>query len=404
MSFRRNGVFAVVITSMRLLSRGSALAGWMLFVVAAIEPTHAQSISVPLAPERWTIGEKNERIGPNKNLETNGKVVDHLGRPSLCLVKGFAFVRDLELQNGTIDADMSFDKEGYFIGLAFRVQSEDNYELFFFRNGSAGTNQAIQYTPGFLGANAWQIYNLPDYAGPGDFPSEQWFHVRIVVAGTLAKLYLNNAAEPSLVVSDLKQGYSTGSIGLWGQQGGGYFSNITYAPDKTAYSPEIKQDFPAGTLTDWELSEMFDAGEKDPEVYPDVSKLHWEKVKAESPGIVVIQRYRRDPNVIPPQPPAPERVPGSKFVFARTTIRADRDEIRKLNLGYSDKVIVYFDSKPVYNGNNAFHSREPGFLGLLSAENDAVYLPLRKGDNEVMLAVTEFFGGWGYICRLAPSK
>jgi hypothetical protein len=265
-SFRRNGFSAVVIASMRLLSRGSALAGWMLFVVAAIEPTHAQSISVPLAPERWTIGEKNERIGSNKNLEANGKVVEHQGRPSLCLLKGFALVRDLELQNGTIDADLSFDKDGYFIGLAFRVRSEDNYELFFFRNGSAGTNQAIQYTPGFLGANAWQIYNLPHYAGAGDFPSEQWFHVRIVVAGTVAKLYLNNAAEPSLAVSDLKQGYSTGSIGLWGQQGGGYFSNITYTPDKTAYRPEIKQDFPAGTLTDWELSEMFDAGEKDPEV------------------------------------------------------------------------------------------------------------------------------------------
>lgn len=170
------------------------------------------------------------------------------------------------------------------------------------------------------------------------------------------------------------------------------------------YSPEIKQDFPAGTLTDWELSEMFDAGEKDPEVYPDVRALRWEKVKAESPGIVVIQRYRRDPNVIPPQPPAPERVPGSKFVVARTTIHADRDEIRKMNLGYSDKVVVFFNSKPIYNGNNTFHSREPGFLGFLNVESDAVYLPLRKGDNEVMLAVTEFFGGWGYICRLAPSK
>ena len=120
--------------------------------------------------------------------------------------------------------------------------------------------------------------------------------------------------------------------------------------------------------------------------------------------MVVIQRYRRDPNVIPPQPPAPERVPGSKFVFARTTIHADRDEIRKMNLGYSGKVVVYFNSKPIYGGNNAFHSREPGFLGLLNPDNDAVYLPLRKGDNEVMLAVTEFFGGWGYICRLAAPK
>jgi len=149
---------------------------------------------------------------------------------------------------------------------------------------------------------------------------------------------------------------------------------------------------------------MFDAGEKDPEVYPDAHALRWEKVKAEPPGIVVVQRYRRDPNIVPPQAPVPERVPGSKFVFARTTIHADRDEIRKPHLGYSDKVVVYFNSKPIFSGNNTFHSREPGFLGLLNVESDAVYLPLRKSDNEIMLAVTEFFGGWGCICKLSPSK
>src|SRR5271170_4859289 len=175
MSLRRNVFFAGVVALSRLRDRYSALAiaAWILFAALPGERVYAQSISVPLGRERWTIGEKNERIGPNKNLESNGKVVAHLGRPSLCLVKGFAFVRDLDLQNGTIDADMSFDKDGYFIGLAFRVRSEDDYELFFFRNGAAGTNQAIQYTPGFLGANAWQIYNVPHYAGPGDFPPEE---------------------------------------------------------------------------------------------------------------------------------------------------------------------------------------------------------------------------------------
>ena len=42
------------------------------------------------------------------------------------------------------------------------------------------------------------------------------------------------------------------------------------------------------------------------------------------------------------------------------------------------------------------------FLGLLDIESDAVYLPMKKGDNELMLAVTEFFGGWGFLCQLAP--
>ena len=369
---------------------------------AGIE-AHPQSVAVPLNPERWILGEKNERAMPGQDLSTNGKVVDHLGQQSLHLARGFAYLRDFNLQNGAIDADMAFDPKGSFIGLAFRVQSEDSYELFFFRKGASGSVQAIQYTPGFLGANAWQIYNVPHYAGVGEFPSDQWFHVRVVVAGMEARIYLNRAAEPALVVPDLKQAYAGGSIGFWGQSGGGYFANVSYTPDNATYAGDPPASFLPGTLTDWELSEMFDAGDKDPAVYPDVEKLHWEKVAAETPGMVVIQRYRRDPNIIPPgYGEKSGRVPGSKFVFARTTIHADRDEVHKMNLGYSDQVVVFLNAKPIYSGNNAYHSREPDYLGLLDVNSDAVYLPLKKGDNELVLAVTEFFGGWGYECRMAP--
>ena len=35
----------------------------------------------------------------------------------------------------------------------------------------------------------------------------------------------------------------------------------------------------------------------------------------------------------------------------------------------------------------------------MNLENDAVYLPLTKGRNELMLAVSELMGGWGFICR-----
>jgi hypothetical protein len=35
----------------------------------------------------------------------------------------------------------------------------------------------------------------------------------------------------------------------------------------------------------------------------------------------------------------------------------------------------------------------------VNVENDAVYLPLKKGRNELLLAVSELTGGWGFICR-----
>jgi hypothetical protein len=120
--------------------------------------------------------------------------------------------------------------------------------------------------------------------------------------------------------------------------------------------------------------------------------------------MVVINRFRRSPNV-----DAPERedrirglMPGAKFVFARTKIHSDRDQIRKMKIGYSDEVVLFLNGVPLYAGKNELGFRQGNFLGLLDTESDAVYLPLKKGDNEVMLAVTEFFGGWGFLCQLAP--
>ena len=53
---------------------------------------------------------------------------------------------------------------------------------------------------------------------------------------------------------------------------------------------------------------------------------------------------------------------------------------------------------------SAQNFRDPGFLGIVNPENDAVYLPLKKGTNELMLAVSELGGGWGFICRLADPE
>jgi len=41
---------------------------------------------------------------------------------------------------------------------------------------------------------------------------------------------------------------------------------------------------------------------------------------------------------------------------------------------------------------------DPSFAGIIGLY-DALYLPLKKGNNELLLLVTEMFGGWGFICR-----
>jgi hypothetical protein len=89
-----------------------------------------------------------------------------------------------------------------------------------------------------------------------------------------------------------------------------------------------------------------------------------------------------------------------KLVYARTAIESDRDQVKKLYLGYSDDVSVFLNGRILYRGRSAQAFRDPRFLGIVNPENDAIYLPLKKGSNELMLAVSELGGGWGFICQL----
>jgi hypothetical protein len=93
-----------------------------------------------------------------------------------------------------------------------------------------------------------------------------------------------------------------------------------------------------------------------------------------------------------------------KVLYARTTIDSDREQVKKLYFGYSDDVSVFLNGRILFRGRSAQNFRDPGFLGIVNPENDAVYLPLKKGRNELMLAVSELGGGWGFICRLAELE
>jgi hypothetical protein len=77
--------------------------------------------------------------------------------------------------------------------------------------------------------------------------------------------------------------------------------------------------------------------------------------------------------------------------------------MRRLSFGYSDDVTIFLNGRPLYTGRNGYQARFSTYLGLMTPD-DAVYLPLRAGDNELLLAVAEVFGGWGLMVRLEPSS
>jgi hypothetical protein len=67
--------------------------------------------------------------------------------------------------------------------------------------------------------------------------------------------------------------------------------------------------------------------------------------------------------------------------------------------GFSDGVTIYLNDKALYAGSDIFMSRDYRFLGTIGFF-DTLFLPLKKGDNELWLVVSEVFGGWGVKAKL----
>jgi hypothetical protein len=341
-------------------------------------------------------------------LQGQARKAEYQGRKSLFLDGGAAVLNDLEMRDGVIDVDVATPASRGFFGIQFRIANEGaNAEWVYLRQHKSGLPDALQYTPVLNTGLNWQIYSGPGFTGMVDIPRDVWFHLRLEVVGAQARLYVKDMITPALVMNDLKSGVQKGQVALAVLTGATYFSNFEIRLTPDARWERRLPPMPAGTLTRWSLSPSYDALERNlerPLPPAEGNAIHWQDVEAEAPGFVVINRYRASPHPrvtfandfskrLEPQP-------GMKVVYARTAIVSDRDEVRKLYIGYSDEVSVFLNGRILYRGRSAQNFRDPGFLGIVNAENDALYLPLKKGPNELILAVSELGGGWGFICRL----
>lgn len=346
------------------------------------------------------------------DFQAQAKPADYQGRNSLLVDGGAAVLKDFEMRDGVIDVDVATPAKRGFFGILFRVAGEGaNGEWVYLRTHKSGLPDAMQYTPILnTGAN-WQLYNGPGFTGAVDIPRDAWFHLRLEVAGAQAKLYVKDMDKPALVMDDLKSGVQKGQIALYVLTGETYFSNFSVRTTPDVPWERHLPPMPPGTLTKWSLSPSYDALARNLErpLSPSESdSIKWQDVEAEPPGMVVIYRYREAPHPrVTFQTDFSTRLqpqPGMKVVYARTTIDSDRDQVKKLYIGYSDDVSVFLNGKILYRGRSAQGFRDPGFLGIVNPENDTVYLPLKKGSNELMLAISELGGGWGFICRLTDLE
>jgi hypothetical protein len=370
-----------------------------LLLACAAPTLHADSLALPVDSPRWVLEGRAERG-------------EYEGRPCLKLNGGAATVKDLEFRDGVVDVDVATPAARGFFGIQWRIAEDGKTaEWVYLRQHKSKEPDAMQYTPVLGGGLNWQLYNGPGFTGPVEVPRNEWFHLRLEVAGAQARLFVKDMTKPVLVMDDLKSGAQKGALALAVLIGETCFANFEVRETPPAPWQRHEPPMAAGALTRWSLSPAYDALARNleqPLTDAEKGAMAWEDVAAEGPGMVVVNRYRESPRFrvsfandfskrLEPQP-------GSKVVYARTTIDSDREQLKKLELGYSDEVSVFLNGRILYRGRSPQNFRDPAFLGIVNPENDAVYLPLRKGPNELLLALTELGGGWGFVARLADLR
>lgn len=358
--------------------------------------------TVPFSDNRWI-------IKAQASLQEGYK-----GYNSLYLQNGMAWLKDEQFSDGIIEFDMYLSQRVSFSGMIFRMKDPANYEELYLRSHLSGYPDAFQYTPVFNGDPAWQLYHdqhdgINDgfvhwkqrginmgYNTVAQYPYDRWLHVKIMIRGKQAELYLDHAETPVAFIRELLMDQQTGMIGVKAQIGAVWFANFSYT--KTSDIRFITKpdgytiSTPAGTIRNWQVSETFKEDKLSGMDRLDASwmkLLNWGSLNTEATGLVNLSRI--------------STVTDSNTVLAKFTVISDREQVKRIDIGYSDRVKVFLNGNALYSGNASFRTRDYRYLGTIGYF-DALYLPLKKGENTIVMAVSETFGGWGIMAKWESAE
>jgi hypothetical protein len=169
------------------------------------------------------------------------RAIQVVASPDAPNAASMAIVKDATFLDGTIEVDLAGQPAANagggargFIGIAFRLQGDGRYEYIYLRptNGRADDqvrrNHSTQYSahPDFDFARARK--EAPEkYESYVDLQPGVWTRYRIDIAGRTARLYVDGAEQPCLIVNDMKLEPKAGGVALWvGPGTEGYFSNL----------------------------------------------------------------------------------------------------------------------------------------------------------------------------------
>ena len=340
--------------------------------------------------------------------------VEFLNYKSLSAVRsnnenGFnIMLKDFEFTDGTIEFDVELKGRG-FPGIDFRIDKDTlNSEKFYIRYFGTPDNlkrTTLQYAAVLDGVNMWNVTD--DYQAAASIYEEKWNHVKLVINGKQMKIYVNDTQRAALHVPALEGITKSGRISLTG--------NVVYA--NFIVRPNVTEDLPSNEgydptysdsryLRNWSVTDPIDLPfgkdimrgiPKSPGVAIDTalfdSTAIWKPLKAERRALVNLTRLFG--SVEQGQ---------RKLVWIKTAISSEADQEKRVDLGFSDEVWVFVNGQPLLTDKNYYGSpgmKEP--QGRCTIENTSFQLPLQKGENEILIGVTNYFFGWGIIARVANT-
>ena len=236
---------------------------------------------------------------------------------------------------------------------------------------------------------------MEHYQGNASFGRDQPNHVKLIISGKQMRVYVNDRERPTLEIPRLEGNTTHGTLGFAGQA---IISNLVMRPGQTeGLSPAEGIDPTSNDpryLRHWQMTS--------PDSIPapvDFSyalmpgeKTKWTSIDAERRGFVNLTRvYGASPS--------------RRIVWLKTTIHSGQARQALLHLGFSDEVWMFINGHLLYVDKNYFGepiAKDPD--GRLSIENATVSVPLKQGDNELLIGVGNNFYGWGIMARLDDPK
>jgi hypothetical protein len=333
-------------------------------------------------------------------------------REVLEVESGTARRRDVRFEDGTIDFDVQLTSRRSFVYVEFRVAGDGEHEEMYLRPHKSSLPDAVQYAPVWQGRSSWQLYHGPGGTAAVSFEPGAWTHVRVIVAGRRAALFVTNMEKPALVVPHLARDPRPGYIGLRGflpadVPGAGpiaRFANLVVRPGPVAYDFDAalaagaapSRDAPAESVTlvrSWAVSRSFVPENNDLPVLPGAAVTgEFRTLDAEPAGLLELHRYV----------PVPKNSRVTAGV-ARIRIRAGAAGAYGFDLGFSDIATVFLNGRPIFRGDASYSVDGPRREGLIGYDQARLYLPLVSGDNDLSILVSDVFGGWGIMGRFVGA-